>query len=279
VSDWTASLPVRFEPPSRCRTRRPPTPFRTGQDVVTPDTGLAVQSERPRTLSHRTPFWRCAAQHVREPWVEVPPAHREKSGRKVEARVSVVIRNRVEAEDNLRSVTKGSSRDPRVNRSARREPGETRTARGKPIRKLSTSDVSADGTEGSFTNLPAETSYRPRRATDDRHGNGLSSRVRRKDQRGGRTGLDTPGVKPEIRRKPKLVVNAVRGVRRTRSSAEPRVTPRDSRLVVREVTFGAKARELTRRGPARCGQPSKWKAGISHERDRRFLRERPDGSW
>jgi hypothetical protein len=193
--------------------------------------------------------------------------------------VSVVIRNRVEAEDNLRSVTKGSSREPRVNRSARREPGETRTARGKPIRRLSTSDVSADGTEGSFTNLPAEASYRPRRGKGVRHGNGLSSRVRRKDQRAERPELETPGVRPEIRRESKLVVDAVRGVRRTRSSGEPRVMPRDPRPVVRGVAPGAKARGTTRRGPARCGHPSECKAGGSCGGDRRFLRERPDTPW
>ena len=207
------------------------------------------------------------------------PPNREESGRQVEARVSVVRRNRVEAKDNLRSVTKGPSRGSRVNWSARRETGETRATGGKPNRKLSTSDVSADGTEGRLTNLPAETSYRPWRGKEVRHGNGLSSRVRRKDQRAERPELGNPGVRPEIRRKSKLVVDAVRGVRRTRSSDEPRVMPRDSWLAMREVALGAKARGTTRRGPARCGQLSGREAGGNHGNDRRFLRERPDNPW
>jgi group II intron reverse transcriptase/maturase len=61
----------------------------------------------------------CARSMLSFAWVEVPPAPHQGNGRQVEARVSTARWNRVEAADNLRSVTKAPS-SAGVNRSASR---------------------------------------------------------------------------------------------------------------------------------------------------------------
>jgi len=207
------------------------------------------------------------------------PPYQGLLGRQVEARVPSR-----EGSSGSRRQPPGRNKDAfegrRVNRSARREGGDARINGEKPA--LDPLDISRGcgrhgGEAGELTCGDLVTSSVSEGRC--RHGNGLSSRVRRKDQRDRRSELVTPEVTPDIRREPKLVADAVRGVRRARSSAEPWVTPRDPWPEVHGTAAASNARWTVRRGSARCGQPSDREAGGSHGEDRRFLRERPDAPW
>jgi hypothetical protein len=111
-------------------------------------------------------------------------------------------------------------------------------------------------------------------------GNARSRRVRQNGRYGSENGRSPAhGVRPGIRRKPKSVVEAVRGVRRAHSSYEARVTPCDSWPASARGPYRVKSLVDGARGPCSFRATEDLKAGGSRMEDRRFLRERPDTMW